>query len=89
MSYLHEWHMQRHNFLGVPAPLGPWGGAKRANIIKPQFLSQFQRFFNQTLCVFSQMKDIKHIRQDFHLTAMVMPQEWDLGVLWGVGVIFF
>ena len=53
-------------FLG-PAPLGPWGGAKRSNIIKFQLQSQFQRFFNQTLCVFSHMKDIKHIRRDFHL----------------------
>ena len=44
MSYLHEWHMQRHNFLS-PRPQGPWGGAKRSNIIKSQLLSQFQRFF--------------------------------------------
>ena len=50
-----------------PCPLGPWGGAKRSNIIKIQLQSQFQRCLNQTLCVFSQMKDIKHIRQDFHL----------------------
>ena len=31
------------------------------------------------------MKDIKHIRQDFHLVAWVMPQVSDLGVPWGVG----
>ena len=61
-----------HFFL--PRPLGPWGGAKRSNIIKFQLQSQFQRFFNQTLCVFSHMKDIKHIRRDFHLVAWVMPQ---------------
>ena len=67
-----------------PHPLGPWGGAKRLNIIKFHLLSQFQRFLNQTLCVFSQMKDIKHIRRDFHLAAWVMPQGWDLGVPWGV-----
>ena len=36
------------------------------------------------LCVFSHMKDIKHIRRDFHLVAWVMPQGSDLGVLWGV-----
>ena len=73
-----------HFFL--PYPLGPWGGAKRSNIIKFQLLSQFQRFFNQTLnlCVFSLMKDIKHIRRDFHLVAWVMPQGSDLGVPWGV-----
>ena len=76
--------MQRHN-LFCPHPLGPLGGAKRSNIIKSQSLSQFQRFLNQTLCVFSQMKDIKHIRWDFHSVPWVMPQGWDLGVPWGVG----
>ena len=43
VSYLHEWHMHRHRFLG-PRPLGPWGGAKRSNIIKSQLQNQFQRF---------------------------------------------
>ena len=38
-------------FLG-PHPLGPWGGAKRSNIIKSELQSQFQRFLNQTLCIF-------------------------------------
>ena len=33
------------------------------NIIKLQLQSQFQRFLNQTLCVYSKMKDIKHIRR--------------------------
>ena len=47
--------------------------------------SQFQRFLNQTLCVFSQMKDIKHIRRDFHSVSWFMPQGLDLGVRWGVG----
>ena len=75
--------MQRDNFLG-PHPLGPWGGTKRSNIIKSQSHSRFQRFLNQTLCVFSHMKDIKHIRRDFNSLAKVMPQGWDLGVLWGV-----
>ena len=70
--------MQQHNFL-VPTP---WGGAKRSNIIKSQSQSQFQRFFNQTVCVFSQLKDMKHIRRDFHSFAWVMPQGWDLGVPW-------
>ena len=76
-----------------PRPLGPWGGAKRSNIIniiKFQSQSQLQRFFNQILCVFSHMEDIKHIRRDFHLVAWVMPQGSDLGVPWGVwGSIFF
>ena len=57
VSYLHEWHIQRHHFLG-PRPLGPWGGAKRSNIIKSELQSQFQRFLNQTFRIFSHMKDI-------------------------------
>ena len=74
-------------FLFGPAPWGPGEGPKgriSLNIIKFQLLSQFQRFLNQTLCVLLQMKDIKHIRRDFHLAAWVMPQGWDLGVPWGV-----
>ena len=52
------------------------------NIIK----FQLQRFLHQTLCVFSQMKDIKLIRRDFHLAALVMRQGWDLGVPRGLGM---
>ena len=32
------------------------------------------------------MKDIKHIRQDFHLATSVLPQGWDLGYRGGLGV---
>ena len=36
------------------------------------------------------MKDIKHIRRDFHLAAWVMPQGgWDLGVPRGFGASKF
>ena len=82
VSYLHEWHMQQHNFLG-PLPPGALGRGQRSNIIKSQLLSQFQFFLNQALCVFSQMKDIKHIRRDFHLVSWVMPKGLGLGDAWG------
>ena len=36
-------------------------------------------FLYQTLCVFSQIKDRKHIEQNFHSVARIMPQGWDLG----------
>ena len=52
-----------------------------SNIIYFQLQSQFQRFVYHTLCVFSQMKDTKHIRRDFHSVAWVMPQGWDFWVL--------
>ena len=31
--------------------------------------------------MFSQIEDRKHIEQNFHSVAVVMPQGWDLGVL--------
>ena len=79
VSYSHKWGVQRQFIL--PRPLGPWGGVKRSSIIYFQLQSQFQRFFSQTLCVFSQMKDTKHIRRDFYSVAWVIPQGWDLGAL--------
>ena len=51
-------------FFFGPAPWGPGEGPKgqiSLNIIKFQLQSQFQRFFNQTLCVFSHMEDIENI----------------------------
>ena len=62
-----------------PRPLGPGGEAKRSNIIKFQLQSQFQRFFNQTLCVFSHMKYIKHIKRDFSFGRLGHAPEVGLG----------
>ena len=72
-------------FFWGPRPLGPWGGAKRSNIIESELQSQFQRFLNQTLCIFSQMKDIYNISQDFYSAAWVMPRSgtWRYGGGWG------
>ena len=74
---------------GVPAPLGPWGGAKRSNIIKSQLLSRFQSFLNQTLCVFLKNEIYKHIRQDFHWVPWVMPKGLGLGGAGGVKNLIF
>ena len=40
------------------------------------------RFLYQTLCAFLQIKDRKHIEQNFHSVAGIMPQGWDLGCWW-------
>ena len=45
----------------------------RSNIIK------FRLPCYQILRVFSQIKDRKHIEQNFHSVAGSMPQGWDLG----------
>ena len=70
----------------------PWAEVKRSNIIKFRLHCQILRFLYQTLCAFLQIKDRKHIEQNFHSVAGVMPQGWDLGVLgrsftWGFAMV--
>ena len=86
-----------------PNQLGPWGGVKGQISFNFNYKVNFKDFLYQTLRVFSQMKDTKYIRRDFHSFTWIMPQGWDLGhwgaqgvkkllgVPWGVGVkkIFF
>ena len=62
----------------LPSSLGPGGGTKRSTIIKFQLQSQFKNNFNQTLCVFSQMKDAK-IQMGFSFLC--------LGYVPGVGLV--
>ena len=57
--------------------LGPVGGVKYHLIST----TLFKRFFYQTLSAFSQIKDTKHIRQNFHSVDWVMPQGWYFGAL--------
>ena len=56
------------------------GEVKRPNI-KFWLPCQFHRFLYQTLCVFSQITDRKHIEKNFHSVAGVMPKGWDLAVV--------
>ena len=74
------------HFFG-PIPCGPGEGLKGQilNIIKFQLQSQFQRFSNQSLCVYSQMKDIKHIRLEFSCGRLGHAPGVGLGGNVGVG----
>ena len=63
-----------------------------SKIIKFRLPCQFQ-FLYQTLRVFSRIKDRKHIKQNVHSVARIMPLGLDLGVLgevktlaWGFGM---
>ena len=89
-----QWCPKAHCF--DPSPWGPGEGPKgqiSLNIIKFQLQSQFQRFLNQTLCVYSQMnmKDIKHFSRDFHLAAWPgsCPRDGTWGYCGGWGSNFF
>ena len=55
--------------------LVPLGEVKRSNII----IMSISKISIPNLCVFSQIKDRKHIEQNFHSVARVMP----LGGTWG------
>ena len=55
---------------------GDLGARSRGQI---SLTCQFQRFLYQTLCVFSQIKDRKHIEQNFHSVAKVMLRDGTVG----------
>ena len=73
----------------------PPGALGRGQKVKYHLISitkSISKIFYQTLCLFSQMKDTKHIRQDFNSVSWVMPQGSDfvvLGVLRGSKIFFF
>ena len=79
------------NFFLAPPPRALGRGQE----VKYHLISitkSISKIFFQTLCVFSQMKDTKHIRRDFYSVAWVMPQGWDfeaLGVPRGSKSFFF
>ena len=63
-----------------PAPWGPGEGSKGQISFNFNYKVNFKDFYTK-LCVYSQMKDTKHIRQDFYSVPWVMPQGWDFGAL--------
>ena len=70
-------HVQSPTFFGPPP-----GALERDQKVKYHLISitkSISKILYQILCVFSQMKDDKHIRRDFHSVALVMPQGWDFG----------
>ena len=44
VSYLHEWHMQRHHFLGPPPPWGPGEGPKGQISLNLNYKVNFKDF---------------------------------------------
>ena len=83
VSYLHEWHMHRHHFLG-PRPLGPWGGAKRSNIINSELQSISNVFKPNFVYLLTNERYITY-QTGFSFGRLGHAQGWDLGVQWGVG----
>ena len=86
VSYLHEGHMQWHNCLS-PRPHGALGRGHNVKYHQISITKSISKIINQTLCVFSPMKDIKEIRRDFTWPAGSGPGV-GLGGTVGVGVNF-
>ena len=63
-----------NSFFFGPTPCRPEEGSKGQISFNFNYKVNFKDFLYQTLCVFSQMKDTKHIRRDFNSNAWVMPQ---------------
>ena len=64
-----------------PAP-GALGRGQKVKYHLISFTESISKIFlYQPLCVFSQIKYIKHIKRDFHSISWVMPQGWDFGAL--------
>ena len=65
-----------------PATWGPGEGSKGQ--ISFDFNYKVSKILYLTLCMFSQMKYTKHMIQDFHSVAWVMPQGWGTGAAQGL-----
>ena len=63
------WHIKS---TGMTSRTGDLGVRLKGQI---SLTCQFQRFLYQTLCVFSQIKDRKHIEQNFHSVARFMHRD--------------
>ena len=75
-----------------PAPWGPRERSKGQMSFNFNYKVNFKDFLYQTLCVFSQMKNTKHVRRDFYSVPWVMLQGCDFGALGGAqggGNFFF
>ena len=70
------------NFFWAPPP-GALGRGQKVKYHLISITKSISKILYQTLCVFSQMKDTKHIRRNFHSVPWVMPQGWDFGALGG------
>ena len=85
VSCLNKWHMHRRHFIPPPPhPLGPWGGAKRSNII-PSELQSISKIFKPNLVYFLTNERYITYQTRFSFDPLGHAQGWDLGVPWGIG----
>ena len=71
VGYSHEWGAQR-KILFWPRPPGALGRGQKDKYHLVSITKSISKILFQTLCVFSQMKDTKHIRRVFYSVTWVM-----------------
>ena len=79
-----ELHMRRHHFFG-PGPLGPWGGAKKSNIIISELQSQFSKIFKPNFVYLLTNERYITYQPGFLFGLLGHAQGRDFGLPWGVG----
>ena len=85
MSYLHELHMHRHNFLG-PRPLGPWGGCPKGQIsLNLNITKSISKIFKPNFVYLLTNERYITYQTGFTFGHRGHAQGWDFGVPWGVG----
>ena len=70
--YSHEWGVQQGN-LFCPASWGPGERSKGHISFNFNYKVNLKDFLYKNLCVFSKIKDTKHIRRNFYSVTWVMP----------------
>ena len=75
VSYSHAWGVQQQKYIW------PWEGVKWSNNFNNKV--NFKDFYTKFWCVFSQMKDTKHIRRIFFLSPGSCPRGVTRGCLGG------
>ena len=83
MAYQIDWDDKQNRMQVTFSSLGQTGDLGARSKGQRSLTCQFQRFFiPNSLCLFSHIKDRKHIEQNFHSVARVMPQGGTVGC-WG------
>ena len=83
VSYLHEWHMHLRHFL-VPTPLGLGEGPKGQISFNLNYKVIFKDFKPNFMYLLTNERYITY-HTGFSFGRLGHAQEWDLGVLCGVG----
>ena len=88
VSYLHEWHMQLHHFLG-PHPPGALGRGQKVKYQLIWIMKSISKIFKPNFLYLLTNERYITYQTVFSFSGLGHAQGWDFGVPWGLGVKFF